>query len=65
MEDTRAATAQSPITRTLWKPIAAALRRSGQLLIDGLMTMGAACCDPMTCNAYWIGSNPAIWGARK
>ena len=65
MENTRAATAQSPIARTHWKPIAPAIRRLGELLIDGLMTMRAACCDPMTCSAYWIGGSPTIWGVRK
>ena len=65
MENTRAANAQSPVTKTRRKPIAAAIHRFGELVVDGLKTMGAACCDPMTCNAYWIGGSPTIWGVRR
>ena len=35
------------------------------LLIDSLKGLSAAWRDPMTCNAYWIGAHPAVWGNRK
>ncbi len=65
MENMTTATIHSPVPKTGQKPAAAVLRRCGGLLIDGLKGMSAAWCDPMTCNAYWIGASPAIWGARK
>lgn len=65
MENMNAATTHSPVTKTRQNAAAAVLRRCGEMLIDGLKSMCAWCCDPMTCNAYWIGANPAIWGVRK
>lgn len=60
-----AATTHSQVTKTRRRPISAALRRFGVPLVDGLKSVATACCDPMTCNAYWIGAHPAIWDSRK
>jgi len=60
-----AAITHPPGTKTRQNPPAAVLRRSGELLIECLKGISAAWCDPMTCNAYWIGASPAIWGNRK
>ena len=59
------ATTQSPVTKTRLNRAPAVLRRCGDLLVGGLKSMSAAWCDPMTCNAYWIGAHPAVWGNRK
>lgn len=65
MENTNASTTRSPVTKTREFAATAMLRRCGEMLINGLKSVGAAWCDPMTCNAYWIGAHPGIWGVRK
>ena len=65
MKNMTAATTHSPVTKIRHDATAAVVRRCAEMLIDGLKGMSAAWCDPMTCNAYWIGANPAIWGVRK
>ena len=65
MENTNAATTRSPLTKNRQNVATAILRRCAEMLIDGLKFVGATWCDPMTCNAYWIGANPGTWGVRK
>lgn len=65
MENLNAATTNSPVTKSCKNAAAAVLRRCGEMLFDGLKGINAAWGDPMTCNAYWIGGSPTIWGVRK
>ncbi len=65
METMTAATTRSPEPKTRQNLARAVLRRCGELLAHGLKGVSTAWCDPMTCNAYWIGANPGIFGARK
>ena len=65
MKNMTAATTHLPVAKTRPTTTAALLRRGCEMLIDGLKSMTTAWCDPMTCNAYWIGGSPAIWDVRK
>jgi hypothetical protein len=65
MENTTAATKLSQIFGPPQSVAVSLLRRCSNLLVAGLKGIGAAWCDPRTCNAFWIGGVPEMWEERK
>jgi hypothetical protein len=66
MEMMTSATTQTPVVFEAREHLAIrVLRRTGQVLVDAFKSTGTAMADPWTCTAFWIGSSPAVWLAKR
>ena len=65
MEKINVSSTKTPACQPRDNLAAAALRSCEKPLVSCLKWIGARAFDPLTCNAYWIGANPGVWGSKQ
>jgi len=65
MENNNLSSTKTPPCQPRDKLAAVALRRCEKPLVSCLKWIGAGAFNPLTCNAYWIGANPGMWGSKQ
>ena len=65
MEMTTSATTQSHVSQPRTTLAITVLGAVGGYCWASLKGAGLALADPMTCNVFWIGSSPLVWGSKR